>query len=83
MDVQRNLLIRLKELKVKILKELNLVMAEPLVSQTFVHPPLEVATINRKRKRGEFEASYLIQEPTLGISQPDMALTLSKMTRRR
>ena len=39
--------------------------------------------ISRKRKRGEFEASHLVLEATLGVAQPDMALTHSKMTRRR
>jgi hypothetical protein len=39
--------------------------------------------MTHKRKRGEFEASQLIVEATMGIAQPHMALTHSKMTRRR
>jgi hypothetical protein len=43
----------------------------------------QATVISKKRNRGEFEASQLVAEATLGISQPDMTLSHSKMTRRR
>ena len=43
-------------------------MAEPQVSKSITHPPIYATTINRKRKRGEFEASQVIAEATLGIA---------------
>jgi hypothetical protein len=39
--------------------------------------------MTRKRKRGEFEASHMMADPSMGIEQQDEPLTTSKRTRRR